>query len=89
MHYFYGLLLWLLEKSETIPNGTCSLSTRVLLDRDVIRTRNLLIWSQTRYRCATQSCSNHHLWLPVRCLRHYRKNGNTIPQNEQVLANKY
>ena len=24
-------------------------------DRDVIRTRNLLIWSQTRYRCATKS----------------------------------
>ena len=24
-------------------------------DPDVIRTRNLLIWSQTRYRCATES----------------------------------
>ena len=26
---------------------------------DVIRTRNLLIWSQTRYRCATESCCTH------------------------------
>ena len=26
------------------------------IDFDVIRTRNLLIWSQTRYRCATKSC---------------------------------
>ena len=24
-------------------------------DPDVIRTRSLLIWSQTRYRCATES----------------------------------
>ena len=24
-------------------------------DPDVIRTRNLLIWSQTRYHCATES----------------------------------
>ena len=28
-------------------------------DPDVIRTRNLLIWSQTRYRCAME----YHLWL--------------------------
>ena len=28
-------------------------------DPDVIRTRSLLIWSQTRYRCATESlCSS-------------------------------
>ena len=27
-------------------------------DPDVIRTRNLLIWSQTRYRCATESDEN-------------------------------
>ena len=26
-----------------------------IYDPDVIRTRNLLIWSQTRYRCATES----------------------------------
>ena len=26
-----------------------------LSDPDVIRTRSLLIWSQTRYRCATES----------------------------------
>ena len=25
------------------------------IDPDVIRTRSLLIWSQTRYRCATES----------------------------------
>ena len=28
-------------------------------DPDVIRTRNLLIWSQTRYRCATESYLIH------------------------------
>ena len=28
---------------------------KVSFDPDVIRTRNLLIWSQTRYRCATES----------------------------------
>ena len=27
-------------------------------DPDVIRTRSLLIWSQTRYRCATESTDN-------------------------------
>ena len=26
-----------------------------ICDPDVIRTRNLLIWSQTRYHCATES----------------------------------
>ena len=26
-----------------------------MFDPDVIRTRSLLIWSQTRYRCATES----------------------------------
>ena len=26
-----------------------------IVDPDVIRTRSLLIWSQTRYRCATES----------------------------------
>ena len=28
-------------------------------DPDVIRTRNLLIWSQTRYRCATESAEGY------------------------------
>ena len=28
-----------------------------IFDPDVIRTRSLLIWSQTRYRCATESIS--------------------------------
>ena len=29
-------------------------------DPDVIRTRSLLIWSQTRYRCATESTRSCH-----------------------------
>lgn len=29
-----------------------------VFDPDVIWTRNLLIWSQTRYRCATESHGN-------------------------------
>ena len=29
--------------------------TKNVFEPDVIRTRNLLIWSQTRYRCATSS----------------------------------
>ena len=29
--------------------------TKKYFDPDVIRTRSLLIWSQTRYRCATES----------------------------------
>ena len=33
-----------------------------IVDPDVIRTRSLLIWSQTRYRCATEST----------CVRSYR-----------------
>ena len=28
---------------------------KVIVDPDVIRTRSLLIWSQTRYHCATES----------------------------------
>jgi hypothetical protein len=31
-----------------------------MIDPDVIRTRSLLIWSQTRYRCATESCYTFH-----------------------------
>ena len=31
-----------------------------MIDPDVIRTRSLLIWSQTRYRCATESCYAFH-----------------------------
>ena len=34
-----------------IPN----LNVPKIYDPDVIRTRSLLIWSQTRYRCATES----------------------------------
>lgn len=32
-------------------------------DPDVIWTRNLLIWSQTRYRCATESWYQNLLWI--------------------------
>ena len=37
------------------------------IDPDVIRTRNLLIWSQTRYRCATESqlMKGHFIHLPT------------------------
>ena len=34
---------------------------KFFFDPDVIRTRNLLIWSQTRYHCATESQSTQHL----------------------------
>ena len=43
-----------------------------LSDPDVIRTRSLLIWSQTRYRCATESRCVGAVWrdpgLRCRCL---------------------
>ena len=32
-----------------------------MFDPDVIRTRSLLIWSQTRYRCATESSAHIHV----------------------------
>ncbi|VDO82613.1 unnamed protein product [Onchocerca flexuosa] len=35
-------------------------------DPDVIRTRNLLIWSQTRYRCATESTLTAFMFSSVR-----------------------
>ena len=34
-----------------LTKGRC----KKMFDPDVIRTRSLLIWSQTRYRCATES----------------------------------
>ena len=40
---------------------------KIEIDPDVIRTRNLLIWSQTRYRCATES----HLFMWVENALHY------------------
>ncbi|VDI42406.1 Hypothetical predicted protein [Mytilus galloprovincialis] len=36
------------------------LKQNITYDPDVIRTRNLLIWSQTRYRCATESFFQPH-----------------------------
>ena len=36
-------------------NLPCFAQTKNVVDPDVIRTRSLLIWSQTRYRCATES----------------------------------
>ena len=35
--------------------GKLSDTCQKFFDPDVIRTRSLLIWSQTRYRCATES----------------------------------
>ena len=35
-----------------LTKGRC----KKMFDPDVIRTRSLLIWSQTCYRCATESC---------------------------------
>ena len=34
-------------------------------DPDVIWTRNLLIWSQTRYRCATESLDGHEKFVQI------------------------
>ena len=52
-----------------LQTGLIFLVTKVMRDLknisdpDVIRTRSLLIWSQTRYRCATESlCSNDQLF---------------------------
>ncbi len=39
-------------------------------DLDVIRTRNLLIWSQTRYRCATKSTCKCNVSLQYLISRH-------------------
>merc|ERR1711873_326701 len=36
----------------TIPRLTAQKGKKEKTEPDVIRTRNLLIWSQTRYRCA-------------------------------------
>ena len=47
-----------------IKSGTCTFDLikigQNMIDPDVIRTRSLLIWSQTRYRCATESCYAFH-----------------------------
>ena len=44
----------LIGGSTFVWNQQCRLVEKVV-DPDVIRTRSLLIWSQTRYRCATES----------------------------------
>ena len=55
--------------------GNCynwPIGPKSLLDLDVILTGNLLIWSQTRYHCATKSGSsqlhNRDLWVFVTIL---------------------
>ena len=42
-------------------------------DPDVIRTRNLLIWSQTRYRCATESAGKPSEPVTTRPVQHITK----------------
>ena len=44
--------------------GPWGKETKEMFDPDVIRTRNLLIWSQTRYRCATKSPTSRCICLP-------------------------
>ena len=44
--HIWKLRLWIARRSKLRK-----------IDPDVIRTRNLLIWSQTRYRCATEPLS--------------------------------
>ena len=44
--HMWKLRLWIVRRSKLRK-----------IDPDVIRTRNLLIWSQTRYRCATEALS--------------------------------
>ena len=41
------------------------LRNKMSLDPDVIRTRSLLIWSQTRYRCATESDIKMIIFLSI------------------------
>ena len=43
-------------KNLTLPMLDQGLQKKTCDDPDVIWTRSLLIWSQTRYRCATESC---------------------------------
>ena len=50
---------WVKHKLASNFVKESSLSPKV--DPDVIWTRNLLIWSQTRYRCATRSCGGPNL----------------------------
>ena len=49
-----------------------------MCDPDVIRTRSLLIWSQTRYRCATESCNACKFVLyPSQWFMHFIPNSTT------------
>ena len=43
------------QNNQSVKVVLCKNKTKIRTDLDVIRTRNLLIWSQTRYRCATKS----------------------------------
>ena len=73
-------VIWVLAKSRSwkmflgfLPKlGNCynsPIGTKSSLDLDLILTRNLLIWSQTRYPCATKSGNsqlhNRDLWVFV------------------------
>ena len=69
--------------------------TKTIFDPDVIRTRSLLIWSQTRYHCATESdernCENLNLYkknitsLVVKFLLFYKKG---CCELKAIFANK-
>ena len=51
-------IFFLFKKSQILSSLLPSIRQNIF-DPDVIRTRSLLIWSQTRYRCATESlCTN-------------------------------
>ncbi len=73
-------------KGTTIYNSNCSNGKNVvkrrhkIFDPDVIRTRSLLIWSQTRYHCATESHENYYL----------KNNNNKLPNRiRQRLSRKF
>ena len=53
----FPLRIWLGYMFVALIGKVCN-DTKYI-DPDVIWTRNLLIWSQTRYRCATESTSKH------------------------------
>ena len=47
-----------LKVDNQLMSQFCSIKYMLYNEPDVIRTRSLLIWSQTRYRCATSSAQN-------------------------------
>ena len=77
LHYkFKGAFHTLLQKKECYeiaknsPSSMRAKKEEKIYDLDVIRTRNLLIWSQTRYRCATKSTCKYNVSLQYLISRH-------------------